>query len=226
MAWIYFVPVAIILSGFQLSIQNLYFRQPKIKNIKDPKLSCKKNNGNCSHLCLITSNDSGYQCACPHLMKLGEDQKTCIPNEKFLIMSRKNEIRGLDFNNHNLIPPLSLPKIGSPLGLDFDAKLKKIYFFDSKQKKVYVLTYYLRSITWIYSKTILLFLWKKFCILLLQFSKPGIILHSVFDQCPRHVISPFDHDEIWMLNSVFFSNAQNKERNENKCSIFNIQSSS
>ena len=71
-------------------------------------------------------------------MKLGEDQKTCIPNEKFLIMSRKNEIRGLDFNNHNLIPPLSLPKIGSPLGLDFDAKLKKIYFFDSKQKKVYV----------------------------------------------------------------------------------------
>ena len=130
-----------------VSIQNLYFRQPKIKNLKDPKLSCKKSNGNCSHLCLITSNDSGYQCACPHLMKLGEDQKTCIPNEKFLIMSRKNEIRGLDFNNHNLIPPLSLPKIGSPLGLDFDAKLKKIYFFDSKQKKVYVLTYYLRSIT-------------------------------------------------------------------------------
>ena len=162
MAWIYFGLVSTILSGFQLSIQNLYFRQPKIKNIKDPKLSCKKNNGNCSHLCLITSNDSGYQCACPHLMKLGEDQKTCIPNEKFLIMSRKNEIRGLDFNNHNLIPPLSLPKIGSPLGLDFDAKSKKIYFFDSKQKKVYVLTYYLRSITWIYSKTMLLFLWNFF----------------------------------------------------------------
>ena len=165
MAWNYCGLVAILLPGFQLSIQNLYFRQPKIKDIKNPKLSCKKNNGNCSHLCLITSNDSGYQCACPHLMKLGEDQKTCIPNEKFLIMSRKNEIRGLDFNNHNLIPPLSLPKVGSPLGLDFDAKLKKIYFFDSKQKKVYVLTYYLRSIAWIYSKTMLLFLKNKFCLL-------------------------------------------------------------
>ena len=95
-------------------------------------------------------------------MKLGEDQKTCIPNEKFLIMSRKNEIRGLDFNNHNLIPPLSLPKIGSPLGLDFDAKLKKIYFFDSKQKKVYVLTYnYLRYIMNLFKNNALVSL-KKF----------------------------------------------------------------
>ena len=74
-------------------------------------------------------------------MKLGSDQKTCIPHEIFLIMSRQNEIRGLDFNDgqtkgHNIIPPFSLPKIGSPLGLDFDAKLKKIYWFDSKHKKV------------------------------------------------------------------------------------------
>ena len=117
------------------------FRQPKIENDTDPKLACKKDNGNCSHLCLISSNFNGYQCACPHLMKLGSDQKTCIPHEIFLIMSRQNEIRGLDFNDgqtkgHNIIPPLSLPKIGSPLGLDFDAKLKKIYWFDSKHKKV------------------------------------------------------------------------------------------
>ena len=120
---------------------NDFFRQPMIKNHTDPKLTCQKDNGNCSHLCLLSSGNTGYQCACPHLMKIGQDSKTCVPNEKFLIMSRQNEIRGLDFNNHqtkghNIIPPLSLPKIGSPLGLDFDAKLKKIYWFDSKEKQV------------------------------------------------------------------------------------------
>lgn len=30
----------------------------------------------CSHLCLINYNKS-FSCACPHLMKLGPDRRTC-----------------------------------------------------------------------------------------------------------------------------------------------------
>ncbi|KAL1455357.1 hypothetical protein WDU94_009457 [Cyamophila willieti] len=37
---------------------------------------CEINNGNCSHLCLIGMNGT-YKCECPHVMKLGPDNKTC-----------------------------------------------------------------------------------------------------------------------------------------------------
>lgn len=38
---------------------------------------CANNNGGCSHLCLLHTNKT-YRCDCPHVMRLGPDQRTCI----------------------------------------------------------------------------------------------------------------------------------------------------
>lgn len=112
-------------------------RQPKLRNDQDIKLSCMKNNGNCSHLCLINDAKS-FDCACPHLMKLGPDGKTCQSNEEFFLIAKANEIRGLDLDNlqRDVMPPIFLPRIDKPSGLDFDAINEKVYWFDSKQKRI------------------------------------------------------------------------------------------
>ena len=39
---------------------------------------CLDNNGNCSHLCLLSSSDTdGFGCECPNGMFLGRDRRTC-----------------------------------------------------------------------------------------------------------------------------------------------------
>lgn len=41
---------------------------------------CGKNNGGCSHLCLISPGASSFRCACPDNFVLLPDEKTCIAN--------------------------------------------------------------------------------------------------------------------------------------------------
>ncbi|XP_068223129.1 low-density lipoprotein receptor-related protein 1 isoform X3 [Palaemon carinicauda] len=107
-------------------------RQPR-----DGPNPCAKNNGGCSHLCLLSFNGT-YQCNCPHIMSLGPDEKTCIRNEKVLLFSRPDEIRGVDLSKptHDIIPRISVPKVQYASQLDFDSKTKKIYWADSKMNEV------------------------------------------------------------------------------------------
>nr|XP_045618524.1 low-density lipoprotein receptor-related protein 1B-like isoform X1 [Procambarus clarkii] len=107
-------------------------RQPR-----DAANPCKDNNGGCSHLCLLSFNGT-YQCNCPHIMSLGPDNKTCLRNEKVLLFSRPNEIRGVDLNKptHDIIPRISLPKVQHAAQLDFEAKTKTIFWADSNMNEV------------------------------------------------------------------------------------------
>jgi hypothetical protein len=52
-------------------------RQPKLSDPDDPKWSCKTDNGNCTHLCLVSNVKAGFVCACPHAMKLSVDGRSC-----------------------------------------------------------------------------------------------------------------------------------------------------
>jgi hypothetical protein len=45
--------------------------------LADVKNPCGDNNGNCSHLCLLSVNGT-FKCDCPHVMRLNEDQRTCV----------------------------------------------------------------------------------------------------------------------------------------------------
>ena len=94
-------------------------------------------NGGCSHLCLISFNNT-FQCQCPHIMKLNSDKKTCVPHEIVLLFSKANEIRGVDLDHpaFNIIPPISLPKVIHASEIDFSAAEKRIYWTDSQMNEV------------------------------------------------------------------------------------------
>ncbi|XP_072034880.1 low-density lipoprotein receptor-related protein 2-like isoform X2 [Amphiura filiformis] len=41
---------------------------------------CGTNNGGCSHLCLLSTNNNGYTCKCPNNFMMNRDGKTCTAN--------------------------------------------------------------------------------------------------------------------------------------------------
>ncbi|KAF7273554.1 hypothetical protein GWI33_013751, partial [Rhynchophorus ferrugineus] len=106
-------------------------RQPPGKN------PCGTNNGGCSHLCLIHLNDS-YRCDCPHISRLSEDNKTCIINERVLLIARNSEIRGVDIDQpyYHIIPLISVAQGLSSVQLEYYAKNRSLYWADSNSDAV------------------------------------------------------------------------------------------
>ncbi|XP_035218425.1 low-density lipoprotein receptor-related protein 1-like isoform X2 [Stegodyphus dumicola] len=108
-------------------------RQPR-GNGSNP---CEKDNGGCSHLCLLSFNNT-RTCDCPHLMSLASDKKTCYKNEKVLLFSRQSEIRGVELTMpyYNMIPPVSVPKVLKVNQIDFVASRHQIYWSDTDLSEV------------------------------------------------------------------------------------------
>lgn len=48
---------------------------------------CKNKNGGCSHLCLLSFNNT-RTCDCPHLMSLAADKKTCYSKLTYVYSTR------------------------------------------------------------------------------------------------------------------------------------------
>uniref|UniRef100_A0A803TQP0 LDL receptor related protein 1B n=1 Tax=Anolis carolinensis TaxID=28377 RepID=A0A803TQP0_ANOCA len=108
-------------------------RQPQAPN------PCAANNGRgpCSHMCLINHNRSAA-CACPHLMKLSTDRKTCYEMKKFLLYARRSEIRGVDIENpyFNYITAFTVPDIDDVTVVDFDTAEERLYWTDVKTQTI------------------------------------------------------------------------------------------
>lgn len=107
-------------------------RQPR-----DGPSPCGDNNGGCSHLCLI--NLKSYKCECPHVMRLGADNKTCIQNEQVLLFIMGSEIRGVDIQqpNHHTIPTIShSSSVIRPNEIDFVFADNQLYWSDSMLNEV------------------------------------------------------------------------------------------
>eukprot|EP00079_Xenopus_tropicalis_P012610 XP_002939758.2 PREDICTED: prolow-density lipoprotein receptor-related protein 1 [Xenopus tropicalis] len=108
-------------------------RQPQAPN------PCAANDGRgpCSHLCLITYNQS-FSCACPHLMKLSPDKKTCLEFRNFLLYARQMEIRGVDIDNpyYNYIISFTVPDIDNVTVVDYDALEQRIYWSDVRTQTI------------------------------------------------------------------------------------------
>ena len=98
---------------------------------------CGTNNGNCSHLCLLSFNGT-YRCHCPHVMKLADDGLSCVRNERVLLFSRPNEIRGVDLDNpyYHIIPPISLPQVLQAVQIDFFGQERRIFWVDAQLNEV------------------------------------------------------------------------------------------
>uniref|UniRef100_A0AAR2M5Q5 EGF-like domain-containing protein n=1 Tax=Pygocentrus nattereri TaxID=42514 RepID=A0AAR2M5Q5_PYGNA len=108
-------------------------RQPLTPN------PCEGNRGKgpCSHLCLINYNVSA-SCACPYLMKLSANNRTCQVVKRFLLYARRSEIRGVDLDDPylNIITALTVPDIDDVTAMDYDATDERIYWADFKTRTV------------------------------------------------------------------------------------------
>ena len=116
---------------------------------------CAKNNGQCEHLCILTSRTEegglGYKCACRIGYKLNKNQRQCSRLEEFLMYSQQKFIKGkvLDpvvssFND--AIQPIvsrykhlnhstnnsnnNISRSARFVGLDFDSHEDMIYYSD------------------------------------------------------------------------------------------------
>nr|XP_032823068.1 low-density lipoprotein receptor-related protein 1-like isoform X2 [Petromyzon marinus] len=108
-------------------------RQPMAEN------PCVANGGRgpCSHLCLI-DYDRRAACACPLLMKLAPDRRTCNEHWKFLLYARQMEIRGVDPDNpyFNAIISLTVPDIENATAVDFHAAERRLYWSDVRSRVI------------------------------------------------------------------------------------------
>ncbi|XP_064182725.1 low-density lipoprotein receptor-related protein 1B-like isoform X2 [Anguilla rostrata] len=108
-------------------------RQPQASN------PCAGNNGKgpCSHLCLINYNRTAA-CACPHLMKLAPNNRTCLVLKRFLLYAKRSEIRGVDIDNPymNIMTALTVPDIDNVTVVDYDALEERIYWTDVKTQTI------------------------------------------------------------------------------------------
>eukprot|EP00057_Strongylocentrotus_purpuratus_P026506 XP_011680980.1 PREDICTED: low-density lipoprotein receptor-related protein 1 isoform X3 [Strongylocentrotus purpuratus] len=97
---------------------------------------CGIKNGGCSDLCLL--NGHGIACACPHLKKLHTDNKTCINDTVFFVISRPTDIRGVDVDDgyYNVIPALTIPNVANASSIDHDTIENRIYWTDLQRKSI------------------------------------------------------------------------------------------
>uniref|UniRef100_A0A8C4HHC4 EGF-like domain-containing protein n=1 Tax=Dicentrarchus labrax TaxID=13489 RepID=A0A8C4HHC4_DICLA len=108
-------------------------RQPQAPN----PCAAKDGKDPCSHLCLINYNQT-FSCACPHLMKLGPDKRTCYESRQFLLYARQIEIRGVDIDNpyYNYIISFTVPDIDNVTVVDYDALEHRIYWSDVRTQTI------------------------------------------------------------------------------------------
>lgn len=94
---------------------------------------CKRNNGNCSHLCLLGENPRGYSCACPTGVKL-VDNSTCASRpEQLLLIVQRNEICKISLDSPDytyFVLPLS--DIKHAIAIDFDPVDEMLYWTDEQ----------------------------------------------------------------------------------------------
>ncbi|XP_011296947.1 low-density lipoprotein receptor-related protein 4 isoform X1 [Fopius arisanus] len=93
-----------------------------------------KNNGGCSHLCLLTVDPPNYKCACPTglIIEPGTNQKKCrsVPNE-FLIFAHRVDIRMISFDvNYRVDVLLPVNYLKNASGVDVNRRTGEIYWTD------------------------------------------------------------------------------------------------
>ncbi|XP_066603816.1 low-density lipoprotein receptor-related protein 4 [Prorops nasuta] len=119
----------VVRSGISKLMDIRVFHRPR-KNIENP---CERNNGGCSHLCLLKPYPQRYVCACPTGLALQHDGKTC-PNvpTKFLIIAHSVDIRIVSFDdNYTTDTVLPVGQLKNVTGVDVDLNTYDVYWTDT-----------------------------------------------------------------------------------------------
>lgn len=106
---------------------------------KQPMLPhpCENNNGNCSHLCLLTPVSPGYTCGCPIGVKLLDNLTCSDGSQEILILARRTEICViyLDSPDHSH-KVLALNNVKYAIAVDYDPISGFIYWTDEEVTKI------------------------------------------------------------------------------------------
>lgn len=95
---------------------------------------CAYNNGNCSHLCLLSSTSKKeYSCACPTGIKLINDYKCADEPEDMLFIVQRTHINkvSLDSPDHTLFE-VPVGKVKYAIAIDYDPVDDMIYWTDEE----------------------------------------------------------------------------------------------
>ncbi|XP_025837382.1 low-density lipoprotein receptor-related protein 6 [Agrilus planipennis] len=98
---------------------------------------CERDNGNCSHLCLLAPYPPGYSCACPIGIKLIDNHTCASGPQELLILARRTDICiiYLDSPDYTL-KILPLTDIKYSIAVDYDPVEDYIYWTDDEVKKI------------------------------------------------------------------------------------------
>ncbi|XP_031616659.1 prolow-density lipoprotein receptor-related protein 1 isoform X3 [Contarinia nasturtii] len=128
-----------ILTSYANPLNDLKIFSHEVQNGQN---NCSISNGNCEELCLF--NGTHPVCACSH-GEVGNDGKSCVPFDEFLIYSRVVSIESIHLtNNLNMNSPI--PKIQHPkllrntIGLSYNYAKRRIFYSDVHSS----------SINWVY----------------------------------------------------------------------------
>ncbi|XP_012250592.2 low-density lipoprotein receptor-related protein 6 [Athalia rosae] len=106
-------------------------RQPYADN------PCKPNNGNCSHLCLLSPKYPGYSCACPTGVKLIDDTTCADGPEQLLLIVQRSEICRISLDSPDYTSfALPLTGIKHAIAIDFDPLDEMLYWTDEEAKGI------------------------------------------------------------------------------------------
>lgn len=94
---------------------------------------CKYNNGNCSHLCLLSTNLQGFSCACPTGVKMLTPNKCADGPQEILFLVQRTQVSriSLDTPDHTSFP-LTLDRVKYAIAIDYDPVDGYVYWSDEE----------------------------------------------------------------------------------------------
>ncbi|XP_017769836.1 PREDICTED: low-density lipoprotein receptor-related protein 4 [Nicrophorus vespilloides] len=92
---------------------------------------CHKDNGGCSHLCLL--KPEGHSCSCPIGIKLQRDGKTCAEfPSNYLVLAHRVDIRQISLDVPYVVDVvLPMPSLKNVMAVDVDRRTNQIYWTDT-----------------------------------------------------------------------------------------------
>lgn len=98
---------------------------------------CSHSNGNCSHLCLLSTKPQGYSCACPTGVKLVDNYTCASRPEKLLLIVQRTKIFRVSLDSPDYTKfVLPLKDIKFAISIDFDPVSEMLYWSDQEARAI------------------------------------------------------------------------------------------
>lgn len=98
---------------------------------------CRINNGNCSHLCLLSTNSRGFSCACPTGVRLLTETQCANGPQNVIFLVQRTQISRISLDSPDFTSfPLSLGRVRSAISIDYDPVDDFIYWTDEEQHAI------------------------------------------------------------------------------------------